>query len=204
MLIICCCLAAMCACTNGVSQRTEIVLPQPVLAEGIPEENFEGNYDYLSFELEGETYFVANTVKDDVAGKELNLEKDPRNYISAIEAFSTNKYIVLFYYQTDFDYGSAHCAVLDKTTLTRVRLFQLNNFNFSKYVFYEGQVFWLNDGVIVCYNVVDGLKKWETRIPLKQFSEDAIAINLYTDKAQLYLKNKKIGSIDLESGKWSK
>lgn len=177
-------------------------MPQPVLAEGIPEENFEGNYDYLLFALEGETYFVVNTAKGDATGIELNLDKDPGYFISAIEAFSMTKYIVLFYYQTNFDYGSAHCAILDKTTLARMKLFQLDAFNFSKYVFYEGQVFWMNDGVIVCYNVVEGLKKWETNIPLKQFSEDAIDYKLYTDKVQLYLKNKKIGSIDLQSGKW--
>lgn len=201
-IMYCFCLVIMCACANVGSLGTEVALPKPVLAEGVPKEKFEGNYDYLKFALDGETYFDVNTVKGEATGIELNLERYSGYYISAIEAYSTKKYNVFFYYQTNFDYGFWRCAVIDKSSLEQIKICDLPDFNPYKYSLYEEQVFWLNNGTIVCYNVVNGLKIWEARIPIKQFTEEDIYFRLYTDSMQLYLKNKKIGSVDLKSGKW--
>ena len=198
----CLCFLAIISCANASGRDIEIALPEPVLADGIPNENFEGNYDYLSFMLDGKNYFVVNTKKSNILGIELVLERDPGYFISAIEAYSTNKNLVLFYYQTNFDYGIWRCAVIDKTTLAQRKICDLTEFNPYKYVLYEDLAFWINNNDVIIYNIVEGIKKWDVRIPFEKINEEDIHFKLYADKVNIFLKDKIIGSIDLKTGKW--
>jgi hypothetical protein len=185
------------------------ITTQFIEAKGYPEENESGDFDYLLVEDKNYNFIIKNNENIAIEGyKELFLPKDIDFYIVDCQCLKEQKYLYVFYYQTNFDYGGTRIC---KINLENNKIIWISNFSTlspGKPVSVDDFLYLSGYQIMYKINKKNGTVLWQTKYKSQEYILDLYAsaeiyseIVIYRDRnddrIDIVLNNKNGKVIDI-------